>query len=48
MIVVTRDHAEGLQYHVLPTDDAVRALNVLREAAGLRPLTDGDEHEDQS
>jgi hypothetical protein len=35
---VTPDHAEGLQYHVLPTDDPLRALNILREAAGLQPL----------
>jgi len=32
-------------YHVLPTDDPVRALNFLREAAGLQPLS--DEHDDQ-
>jgi len=31
---MTRDHAEGLQYHALPTDDPLRALNILREAAG--------------
>ena len=37
---VTSDHAEGLQYHVLPTDDPLRALNILREAAGLQPLSD--------
>ncbi len=43
--VVTRDQAEGLQYHVLPTDDPLRALNILREAAGLQPLS--DEHGDQ-
>ena len=42
---VTRDHAEGLQYHVLPTDDPLRALNILREAAGLPPLS--DEHDEQ-
>lgn len=42
---VTRDHAEGLQYHALPTDDPLRALNILREAAGLQPLS--DEHDDQ-
>ena len=35
---VTRDHVEGLQYHALPTDDPVRALNILREAAGLQSL----------
>jgi len=27
----------GLQYHALPTDDPLRALNILREAAGLQP-----------
>jgi hypothetical protein len=43
---VTRDHAEGLQYHVLPTDDPLRALNILREAAGLQPLSDEDEEQD--
>jgi hypothetical protein len=42
---VTRDYAEGLQFHVLPTDDPLRALNILREAAGLQPLS--DEHDDQ-
>jgi hypothetical protein len=42
---VNRDHAEGLQYHALPTDDPLRALNILREAAGLQPLS--DEYEDQ-
>jgi hypothetical protein len=42
---VTRDHAEGLQCHVLPADDRVRALNILREAAGLQPLS--DERDDQ-
>ena len=35
---VTPDHTEGLQCHVLPTDDPLRALNILREAAGLPPL----------
>jgi hypothetical protein len=43
--VVNRDDAEGLQYHVLPTDDPLRALNILREAAALQPLS--DEHEEQ-
>ena len=42
---VTRDHTEGLQYHTLPTDDPLRALNILREAAGLQPLS--DQHDDQ-
>ena len=42
---VTPDHAEGLQYHVLPTDDPLRALNILREAAGLPPLS--DDHDDK-
>jgi hypothetical protein len=41
---VTPDHAESLQYHVLP-DDPLRALNILREAAGLPPLS--DEHDDE-
>jgi hypothetical protein len=35
---VIGNHAEGLQHHVLPTDDPLRALNILREAAGLQPL----------
>ena len=26
-----------LEYHVLPQGDAVAALNILREAAGLEP-----------
>ena len=43
--VVTPDHAEGLQYHVLPTDDPLRALNILRDAAGLPPLS--DDHDDK-
>jgi hypothetical protein len=42
---VTPDQAEGLQYHVLPTDDPLRALNILREAAGLQPLS--DEHDNE-
>jgi hypothetical protein len=41
---VNPDHSEGLQYHVLP-DDPLRALNILREAAGLPPFS--DEHDDQ-
>ena len=39
MRAVTPDHAEGLRYHTLPTDDPLRALNILREAAGLQPLS---------
>ena len=31
---VTRDHAEGLQYHVLPTNDPVRALNICVKPLG--------------
>jgi hypothetical protein len=42
---VTRDHAEGLEYHALPIDDPLRALNILREAAWLQPLS--DEHDDR-
>jgi hypothetical protein len=43
---VTPDHVEGLlQYHVLPTDDPLRALNILREAAGLQPLSDGHDNQ---
>jgi hypothetical protein len=42
---VNRDDADGLQYHVLPADDPLRALNILREAAGLQPLS--DEHDEQ-
>jgi hypothetical protein len=33
-----------LQYHVLP-DDALAALNILREAAGLEPLSSPDHGE---
>jgi hypothetical protein len=43
---VTGDRAERLQCHVLPTDDPVRAMNILREAAGLQPLS--DEHDDRA
>ena len=39
---VNPDHSEGLQYHVLP-DDPLRALNILREAAGLPPFSDEPE-----
>lgn len=35
----------GVQYHVLPADDPLAALNILREAAGLQPLP--EEHDDQ-
>jgi hypothetical protein len=28
---------DGLHYYVLPKDDPVAALNILREAAGLEP-----------
>jgi hypothetical protein len=34
-----------LEYHALPADDPVRALNILREAAGLQPLS--EDHDDQ-
>ena len=37
--IMTPDHTEGLQYHVLPADDPLRTLNILREAAGLQPLS---------
>ncbi len=40
--VVTRDHAERLQYHA--HRHPLRALNILREAGGLQPFW--DEHED--
>ena len=43
--IVTSDHAERLQHHVLPTDDPLRAVNTLREAAGLQPRS--DEHDDE-
>jgi len=42
---VTPDHAEGLQHHALPTGDPLGALNILREAAGLPPLS--DEHDNE-
>ena len=29
-----------LEYHVRPQNDPVRALNILRDAAGLEPLSD--------
>jgi hypothetical protein len=32
----------GVQYHVLPADDPLHALNTLLEAAGLDPLSDDD------
>jgi len=38
--VTADDDVEGLQYHALPTDDPLRALNILREAAGLQPVSD--------
>jgi hypothetical protein len=38
---VTGVQADARQYHVLPTDDPLRALNILLEAAGLRRLSDG-------
>ncbi len=34
--------SHGVQYHVLP-DDPLAALNILREAAGLEPLSDEDD-----
>ena len=36
--------SHGVQYHVLP-DDALAALNILREAAGLEPLSSPDHGE---
>ena len=33
----------GLQYHILPADDPLAALNILREAAGLEPLSEEDD-----
>ena len=33
----------GLQYHILPADDPLAALNILRQAAGLEPLSDEDD-----
>ena len=41
---VTPDHSEGLQYHVLPIDDAEAVVDIMRAAAGLPPLS--DEHDD--
>ena len=32
-----------LEYHVRPQNDPVRALNILRDAAGLEPLSDEDD-----
>ena len=34
--------SHGLHYYVLP-DDPLAALNILREAAGLEPLSDEDD-----
>jgi hypothetical protein len=31
------------QYHILPKDDPLRAVNILRAAAGLDPLSDHDD-----
>jgi hypothetical protein len=42
---VNPDHAQGSQYHVLPKDDPLHVVNILREAAGLQPLS--DEHDDE-
>ena len=42
---VTSDHAEGLQYHVLPKDDAEAVVDIMRAAAGLPPLY--HEHDDE-
>jgi hypothetical protein len=36
--------SNGVQYHVLP-DDPLAALNILREAAGLEPLSFPDHSE---
>ena len=37
--------SDSLSYHVLPQDDPVAALNILREAAGLEPLSSPDHSE---
>jgi hypothetical protein len=42
---VTGDRGERLRCHVLPTDDPVRALNIVREAAGLQPVSDADDEQ---
>jgi hypothetical protein len=34
---------QGLHYYVLPQNDPVRALNILRQAAGLEPLPEPDD-----
>jgi len=34
---------QGLHYYVLPKDDPVAALNILREAAGMEPWPDTDD-----
>ena len=31
-----------LQYYILPVDDPLQAVNILRVAAGLDPLSDDD------
>ena len=43
---VTADYVEGLQFHALPTDDPLCALNILREAAGLQRVSDEHDHQD--
>ena len=42
---MTPDHSEGLQYHVLPTDDAELIVDIMRASAGLPPLS--DDHDDK-
>jgi hypothetical protein len=37
----------GAQYYILP-DDPLRALNILREAAGLNPLPPGGDNSEPS
>jgi hypothetical protein len=37
---------ERMEFHVLPQGDALAALNILREAAGLGPWRDDDEDVD--
>jgi hypothetical protein len=35
--------SEGRHLHAVPADDPVRAVKILREAAGLEPLPDDND-----
>ena len=42
--IVTSDHAEGPQYHVVPIDGPLRGVNIVREVGRLPALS--GEHDD--